>query len=496
MYEALYFSMRAFQFTPNPLIFLLVILALILSVLPVSANVFYNGDFETGSLSPWVYDYYGINGGNDPLVYGGYAYSSSYGVGFSCSNYDGQGYKAIRHLVDFDKVTGDNLTFYANVRNQGGGKFQVYIDSTKVYESTADYGYNVFYPISINLGQYNFTGTKFIYFRAYANYGPGMEVRLDDIHLDGVPYDQELPEPEPEYTLYINGVSKNRNYYVNASEYPYTLFFYFQERLDFAVSDYEPGIKYFINCTSSNSSYPYSFEWMADPDSFDNWPAHLDTRPNHYPSGGKYLRIQYPDVPVAYTFNMYRVEVTEGAIPDAYFDLWPSIIGNWLRSRIGTSDVTLTKVDDITVVLNKVSEIPPDTPKNETSNPDFPGLDIPNIPGYESNYTPPQPQPGNDSFLGTSFLGGYYQTVDSIIGPIDSTVSGALYFVVSPVNTVSSSVTQVNGYATSTFDRVLFYVSPFGLFFTVIFDAIPDETEIIIMFSLVCGLILIVLRWK
>jgi hypothetical protein len=176
----------------------------------------------------------------------------------------------------------------------------------------------------------------------------------------------------------------------------------------------------------------------------------------------------------------WRLNATLEKRTDIYFGVY-GVYGRYLGTSVEVLD------SDNSYVIGS-------TPDNITDG--NPVIEVPIVPAYESNYTPPQPQPGDNSTLGTSFLGGYYQTVDSIIQPMNDTVSGAVSFVVSPVNTVSSSVIQVNGYATTTFDKVLFYVSPFGLFFSVIFDAIPNDTEIIIMFSLVCYLIAIVLRWK
>jgi hypothetical protein len=501
--------MRAFQFTPNPLIFLLVLLALILSVLPVSANVFYNGDFETGSLSPWLYDYYGINGGHNPSVLGYYKYTGNYGVYFSCSNYDGQGYKAIWQRIDFDKVTGDNLTFYANVRNQGDGKFQVYIDSTKVYESTADYGYNVFYPISINLRQYNFTGTKFIYFRAYANYGPGMEVMLDDIHLDGVPYDQELPEPEPDVPIYDG----NGNVYFSQNSYTYNQ----TPRLYFDMTDLVDTIgrsdRIWPGVDTDPNGYmsPFAREFLQG-----GWITYYELR--FYEAD--YYNGRFYDV-TSYPFHSYDIsDIDYDSLgPVYYYDVFYPLRGRWIRGElvrhieyfyglnpdifpvyyVNSIDTVMDKDYAYCYDLDQVVYVPPEQePQIQQPNSTQPNstIEYPVVPAYNSTYTPPQSQEGNETTVGTSFLDGYYDTVDSIFNPVNVTMSAVVSLVTSPIDIISSSVFQVNGYAADTFGTALFYISPFGLFFTVIFNAIPDDAEIVIMFALICNLILIVLRWK
>jgi hypothetical protein len=123
-------------------------------------------------------------------------------------------------------------------------------------------------------------------------------------------------------------------------------------------------------------------------------------------------------------------------------------------------------------------------------------VDVPDIPGYESNYTPPQPVEGTNDTLGTSFLGGYYQTVDSIIQPMNDTVSGVFSFAVSPVTVLGDSVLGMTVYLNSSLDTALYYVSPVSVILDAVFYAIPDKVEFLFQLSLILIGVLVVLRWR
>lgn len=452
----------------NPTPILLVLLALILLIVPASAdyvNVFSNPSFESGI---WPFAY-GINGGS---LSTSYVTDGSYSMRIATTGTLG----AYRTTVDLTGV--DMIYFDTRVRRTGGSTASAQC-SVAVYPLSGGYvkfwahpttstSFSVYTNASISVS--DLSGIYII------EIGGGGATNINGESTGETYFDNframKYVEPEPEYI------------YFDDSTYNFTDTVYVH--YDRCYDPDEDGeldlgwrwgglLESFLYAedylyVNVNAGEEYNGTWTTYRNVYGQKLNYLDTG-NCWQSDHFLLGSDLPG---------WHLNATLEKRTDIYYGVY-GVYGIYRGTYIEVLDSDLALVGGT-------------KPDNITDG--DPVIDVPIVPDYESNYTPPQPVEGSNDSLGTSFLGGYYQTVDSIIQPMNDTVSGAVSFVVSPVNTVSYSVIQVNGYATTTFDKVLFYVSPFGLFFSVIFDAIPNDTEIIIMFSLVCYLIAIVLRWK
>jgi GNAT superfamily N-acetyltransferase len=330
-------------------------------------------------------------------------------------------------------------------------------------------------------------------------------VYIDNIRLDGL----LEPEPEPDVPVYY----LNDEVYFSQYSYSYNQ----TPRLYFDMTDYVDTIGLRDNLDPFLQDPDNYLSWLEE--FIGYWVTYYEVR--FYEAD--YYDGRFYDV-TSYPFHSYDIsEIDYDSVgTEYYYDVFDPLRGRWIRGELVRhveyyyspfpTVITGYYVGSVDTVIDKdyaycydqgeteyqPPEEEPEIQQPEQPNPTQPNstIEYPVVPAYNSTYTPPQSQEGNETTVGTSFLDGYYQTVDSIFNPINVTMSAVVSFVTSPLDIISSSVFQVNGYAAGTFDTALFYISPFGLFFTVIFNAIPDDAEIVIMFALICNLILIVLRWK
>lgn len=114
-------------------------------------------------------------------------------------------------------------------------------------------------------------------------------------------------------------------------------------------------------------------------------------------------------------------------------------------------------------------------------------------PYNNSTYTPYLP--GNTSNNSTYYgvLDGYYSSVDSVISPIDSGVSGFLNMAVYPLTGLSSAINTVTGSATGIFSGALGAILPAGLFIDAVFSALPEKINAFISYYLLLTIILLIL---
>lgn len=122
---------------------------------------------------------------------------------------------------------------------------------------------------------------------------------------------------------------------------------------------------------------------------------------------------------------------------------------------------------------NNIGPVP--TPYNNSTY-------VPYLPGNTSN---------NSTYYGV--LDGYYSSVDSVISPIDSGVSGFLNMAVYPLTGLSSAINSVTGSATGIFSGALGAILPAGLFIDAVFSALPEKINAFISYYLLLTIILLIL---
>ena len=321
--------------------------------------------------------------------------------------------------------------------------------------------------------------------------------------------DVEFNQPEPDVPVYDG----SGNVYFSQNSYSYNQ----TPRLYFDMTDYVDTIG------TCNRYDPF----LQDPNDYMSW-FQVNFMSGYWITSYE-VRFyeadcyngQFYDV-TSYPFHSYDIsDIDYDSLgPLYYYDVFSPLRGRWIRGELVRhidyfyglnpdifSGYYLNSID--TVIdrdyaycydLGQFVYVPPeqepeiqlpDEPQQPNSTIEYPVAP----PGQIPNYTPPQPVPGNESTVGSSYLSDYYQGLDSIIQPVNDTVSGVLSFVVSPLGTLGGSVLTMNNYLNSSLSDALYYVSPVSLIFDAVFYAIPDKVEFLFQLSLILTGVLVILRW-
>ena len=459
----------------KPIFFTFIILFFII---PVNAEIFTNGGFETGDFTGWSFGSYASTVTSN--VHSDYSYDSNYGTrlyasGTSC---------AIWMYQTIDLTDIDNFTFrYKNVAVSGNefAKTYVYIDGSCIYID-----YNAGDWILKEIDTSGYSGNHVFYF--YCSAGAGTtEVYLDNFDVIGT-----LPASGD---LYIGGLdnsfcSSNQNWYVNDTKYS-GIDVYFTELVDYKIDNFDTSKEYFINCSSSNESWDYDYFKILINDrggnSFDD---------SGIQRVSSMTNILYPDEPTTYTFGLYELsEPISEHFPWYYWLLYPLyMLIDWFAEDEGT---TVTEIDTIEIRLSRVSG------DNETE-PDFPeSPEQPDIPDPETepedpiNWTTPEEPPtyeGANQTINLTWVEGYYTNVNNTIEGLYSPIYNFTNWSLTPITSLTSSITDFNtemdkSFLQSKTDSEGLYSS-----FNTIITAIHPKIINVISYYLIWLILLLILR--
>lgn len=161
-------------------------------------------------------------------------------------------------------------------------------------------------------------------------------------------------------------------------------------------------------------------------------------------------------------------------IPDEPVEVPPTTTPPYTSPGVNTTD--------------PVETLPPELPTlpDDNTNVSLPG-EVPDLNGTV-NITVPVVSQNQSEY---SSISGYYSLVNSTFAPVDSMVSGVLFWGVSPVTSLTGSVTSLNVYASSTFTDATYSLMPASMLMTTVFSSMPDKVKGIVTYYLVLTLILL-----
>ncbi|WP_321430099.1 hypothetical protein [uncultured Methanolobus sp.] len=418
----------------KPILFFLTLLFLIT---PVSADeLVTNGGFES-SLSGW-----NLESSYHLSLTSGKAHTGIYSLAIGSPN---TGYAGIYQTVDFTNV--DNLTFYAL-------NFQIlYSDSIRVFIDGAEIGNTGYIPKDDQWHYYEFDvsayeGNHVLYIRRQAP-GGSYGFYIDDVSAISV---------EPVSNDYVDFV------------------------LDESLPDKWVDIDYSIdNMQDSYTEYDVGYTIEHEYKYFLRFDH--EGRPTSLPitlgesSGTKQYKVphfdSYPDVVEVQLIEDYgEYQVFSGLL---------TVVG-------GYSTYLATDTIAVTTGANNTGELPLPVVPEEPDNPILDPIELPIIPdlgGDETNFS-----------YNSTYLPGYFAYVDSLGNYLFEPVENGFEYLMYPVTTVNSSVSNATGYFMESSAELENYNSIITVIFAPIINSMPPKVQAVVTYDLTWLLIIMIFKRK
>ena len=397
-----------------------------------------NPSFEDGVLTPWV-GHVSYSGEVSIQNNSAFAYDGSYYAKVRVLDTTSQHSDIYQSGVDLTGV--DEVTFMLWC-SYAGASIYAWVDGTSIPLTSP--AQSAWVEMSFDVSGYS--GNHTIKYQISNGAGQGYKTTyVDAFKLDGVGW----VDPNSTSTIVFNPDVDEHNIFPN-------------------------GADYFIGSDDVNEdNYIYITEWInyndGDPDNdywVDNFLGYVEGNGTVY-FDDRLFQLEYPNYTEVVLFS-------SGDLP-----VWPVPRPAIPPYQSGGS------LDYDTMVINWTPYHPVPEP-----TPDLTPLPTP-------EYTPvptPTPDPGGNDSINSSFMEGYYDSIDDLVGSVNSTSGGIIEFLTSPINYTNEYVNTLNNTLNSTLSNVN---NSRGVLLGItipLFIYLPSKIINVGSYYLTCHLILLLLK--
>ncbi|WP_340819012.1 hypothetical protein [Methanolobus sp. WCC4] len=288
-----------------------------------------------------------------------------------------------------------------------------------------------------------------------------MNSNVDNVNLEGTPYDEEVP-------------NNNLVEFAYDEEQPDTWI-----DVSYYIDDLQESTSEFDGYVTLDHDYSYYLEFDYDTEPVQvTLPFTLNSA-----SGTKQFLTpafpSYPDTVEVSLVELYRVTQTWSGL---------STVIEETETTLATDTLTVT-----TSANNTNNETLPEEPE-EPEEPEDPILDPPEMPddpfqdGTEEN--------NETGSYNSTFLSGYYGSVDSVANYLFQPTENGFTFLMYPVNAINDSINSANTYLLSSTAEMQGYNPIVATIFAPVVNSMPPKVQALITYNLVWLMVLMIFKRK